>query len=111
MGIETTILGLIAQYGLPLVILVVGGWYALKKLDDYFKAQAKKDEDNRNYMVDRVEKSEARQEKLIAMGNDLSETNRILAEKFTSELCGIKQEVNEIGNKVDIINVKLDSQK
>lgn len=108
MGVETTMLGLIAQYGLPLVILVVGGWYALKKLDDYFKTQARKDEDNRIYMVERIEKSEKRQEELMAMGRDISETNRILAEKFTGELHGIKEEVNEIGNKVDIINVKLD---
>ena len=90
MGAETAILGLIAQYGLPITLLVVLGWYAIKKLDDYVKSQSKKDEENRKYMVERVEKSEARQEELVAMGRDISETNRILAEKFTGELGNIR---------------------
>lgn len=110
MTIETTILGLIAQYGLPIVVLVIIGWYSLKKLDEYFKTQSKKDDDNRSYMVDRVEKSEKRQEELIKMGRDLADTNKILAEKFTYELCGLKDEVNEIGGKVDILNTKIDSK-
>lgn len=110
MGTETAILGLIAQYGLPLVLLVLLGWYAIKKLETYFQAQAKKDDDNRKYMVDRIEKSEVRQEELTKIGRELSETNRTLVERFTLEMSGMKEEVAEIGNKVDIINVKLDKK-
>lgn len=108
-GIES-LLPLVGQYGLPLVALIGLGIFAMKKLDEYFKAQAKKDEANRSYMVERVEKSEKRQEELIAMGRDISETNRIIAEKVTGELGHIRDEMNEIGNKVDIINIKLDSK-
>ena len=110
MGLES-LLPLVGQYGLPLVALIALGLFAIKKLDEYFKVQAKKDSDNRAYMVDRIEKSEKRQEELMSMGRDISETNSILAEKFTGELGNIRSEVNEIGNKVDIINVKLDSKK
>lgn len=117
MGTESVILGLVGQYGLPLVILVVVGWYCLKKLDAYFdsqrekdKAQQKKDEENRQYLVERIEKSEVRQEELTKIGRELSETNRTLVERFTSELGCVKKEVTEIGSKVDIINVKLDKK-
>lgn len=108
MSIETTILGLIAQYGLPLVALVIVGWYGIKKLDNYLKVQQDKDEKHRQYMVDRIEKSESRQEEITKTNRELSETNKILVERFTIEMAGMKQEITEVGNKVDIINIKLD---
>lgn len=111
MGIETALLTLISQYGLPVVVLVVVGWFLLKRLEKYLDAQQKKDDDNRKYMVDRIEKSELRQEALTKIGQELSETNRVLVERFTIELGDIKEEVSDIGNKLDIVNVKLDNKK
>lgn len=102
-------LSLITETSIPLAILTVVGYFALRFLKEYMASQQKKDEQNRGYLVERVEVSEKRQEELVCIGRELSETTRILSERFTSELSDIKDEVSDVSSKLDILSVKLDS--
>lgn len=102
---------LITETGVPLAILAIVGYYGLKILKRYMESQQKKDEEHRAYLVERVEKSEKRQEELVSIGRELSETNRILSEKFTSELSEIKEEVSHVNSKIDVLTIKFDTKK
>lgn len=115
-------LNLISTVGLPTAILVVVGWFGIKFLKKYFDAQIEKDRKNlecliakdkehREYLTERIENSEKRQEELVEIGRTLSETNRILSEKYIVELGNINSNICDIESKIDIINVKIDNKK
>ena len=119
----------ITSLGLPtalVLVIVLGGIWFLKK---YIPAQFEKDKKEReeqtkrnaeyfSFLTDRIEKSdkraeesESRQVKLIDIGKELSEANKILSEKLTGELTSIKENMGDMEGKLDIITIKLDNKK